>query len=194
MPAINFSVWEESGFLNHPTILIKHFNGIYFTLNLSRYAYERTLAYANKNWGDVILSTVGETELFNFLLFLFLCGAFQGCQGQRSLMGQILRFWGRKKSYSKSLHLFNFRNVKHLFVQQTVYIAGYDFPLLSFFSKVGARTLLDFHYGFQFFTGYFFRIVPSTYSNGSYVLTLGVSPSLVSRWREGYSFWSSWGP
>ena len=24
--------------------------------------------------------------------------------------------------------------------------------------------------------------------------TLGVSPSLVSRWHEGYSFWSSWGP
>ena len=24
--------------------------------------------------------------------------------------------------------------------------------------------------------------------------TLGVSPSLVSRWRERYSFWSSWGP
>ena len=23
---------------------------------------------------------------------------------------------------------------------------------------------------------------------------LGVSPSLVSRWREGYSFWSGWGP
>ena len=27
-----------------------------------------------------------------------------------------------------------------------------------------------------------------------YVCTLGVSPSLVSRWRGGYSFWSSWGP
>ena len=26
------------------------------------------------------------------------------------------------------------------------------------------------------------------------VCVLGISPSLVSRWREGYSFWSSWGP
>lgn len=24
--------------------------------------------------------------------------------------------------------------------------------------------------------------------------TLGVSPSLVTRWREGYSFWSGWAP
>ena len=26
------------------------------------------------------------------------------------------------------------------------------------------------------------------------ICTLGVSPSLVSRWREGYSFWCGWGP
>ena len=29
------------------------------------------------------------------------------------------------------------------------------------------------------------------FGSGVKVTTLGVSPSLVSRWREGYSFWSS---
>ena len=28
----------------------------------------------------------------------------------------------------------------------------------------------------------------------TYIYTLGISPSLVSGYREGYSFWSTWGP
>ena len=49
------------------------------------------------------------------------------------------------------------------------------------FYEIGALFLQLYH------SWLYICIRPSMYQ-------IGVSPSLVSRWREGYSFWSSWGP
>ena len=49
-----------------------------------------------------------------------------------------------------------------------------------------------FHTKYLYENGFSSMNLP--YNIHMYIYILGVSPSLVSRWREGYSFWSSSGP
>ena len=85
--------------------------------------------------------------------------------------------------------IFNFRTL-HLWNSTTELILVNMEQCKLDFPQIGGCILWsssrhDFHEFSEYGSTNFFYQICST---------LGVSPSLVSRWREGYRFWSSWGP